>query len=55
MAIAGSALEEVKVELAEIAERRRTDKGRSDVGYLKQDGTTPASPLFHIVVGGRGD
>jgi len=36
----GSAVEEVQVELAAIAERTRTDKGRSNIGYPKKDGTT---------------
>jgi predicted O-methyltransferase YrrM len=34
------AFEEVQVELAGIAERTRTDKGRSNIGYPKKDGTT---------------
>jgi cephalosporin hydroxylase len=39
MTVAG-AVEQVQIELAGIAERTRTDKGRSKIGYLKQDGTT---------------
>ncbi len=37
---ASGTVEEVKLELAGIAERTRTDKGRVNIEYLKQDGTT---------------